>query len=118
MGPGEIGIQIIGFVETELGAAFVAPGLHSREPGWIGGIGGAGEENFGGRGRHGEGHGAIGSDERVAGFPFVGAESCGAGEEENYEENCRPETRVTRVEEHRKVRIREAGEEFSGELET
>jgi len=110
LGPGAIGIQVIGFVEAELGAAFVAPGLHSGEPGGIGRIGGTRKEDFGGRGRHGEGHGAVGSDEGVAGFPFVGAESCRAGEEEYYEKCCRPERRLTRVEEHRKEGYAKKGE--------
>jgi len=83
LGPGEIGIRVVGFIEAELGAAFFAPGLEAGEPGRIGGIGGAGEEDFGRRGRNGESHGAVGSDEGVAGFPFVGMKRNGAGEEED-----------------------------------
>ena len=80
MGPGKIGIQVVGLIEAELSAAFVAPDLQAGEPRWIGRLGGAGEEDFGRGGGNGEGHGAVGSDESVAGFPFVGVESCGARE--------------------------------------
>ncbi len=47
------------------------------------GSAGPAKEDFGGRGRDGEGHGAVGSDEGVAGFPFVGAERDGTGEDED-----------------------------------
>jgi len=93
LGPGEIGIAVVGIVEAELGASFAAPGLHSGEPGGeFGRVGGTWEENFGGRGGNGEGHGAVGSDKGVAGFPFVGAESCGASEEKDEEKSRGPET--------------------------
>jgi hypothetical protein len=112
LGPCEIGIHVVGFIEAELGAAFLTPGLEAGDPGRIGGIGGAGEEDFGRRWRNGERHGAVGRDEGVAGFPFIGMERDGAGEK-NYEKSCRPERRRARKEVHREVRIREEGKEFS-----
>ena len=44
--PGEIGVGVVGFIEAELRAALVTPGLHACQPRGVGGIGGAGEEDF------------------------------------------------------------------------
>ena len=101
-----------------MGAAFFAPGFEAGEPGGIGRIGGAGEEDFGRGGRNGEGHRAVGSDEGVAGFPFVGVEGGGAGEKEDCEENCRQETRAAgkdalRREEYAKSQKNSAAEKES-----
>ena len=117
LGPGEIGIGVVGIVEAELRAAFLAPGFEACEPGRVGWIGGAGKENFGRRRGNGEGHRAVGGDEGVASFPFVGMERDGAGEEKDYEKSGRPETGGARKDGHREEEYAKRGKNSAGSWE-
>ena len=109
LGPCKTRICVVGFVHAQLRPALLAPRLHARQPCWVGRIGRTGEEYLGGRGRNGKSHCAVGCDQGVAGFPFVGVERCRAGEKQNGEEWDRPVTGRTWTQAHKKKEYANGG---------